>query len=64
MRIELNYTETLYGESHVVTATKDEFHRTLVREFYSYDDAYKFCVALLSKPLDKDTLSLFKRKGI
>jgi len=64
MRIVIESTETAFGEAYIVTATKDDFHRTIVREFFSYTDAQLFCHDLLKRPLDKETLGMFKRKGI
>lgn len=64
MTICIESTETTFGEAHVVTATKDNHHRSIVREFFAYTDAQLFCHQLLKKPLDKDTIALFKRKGL
>jgi len=64
MTVVIEASESHFGVSYIVTATKDKYHRTIVREFYSYADAYLFGKDLLAEKLDAHTLSLFKRKGI
>lgn len=62
MSITIESTDTVFGEAHVITATKDKFHRSIVREFFSYTDAQVFAASLLKRPLDADMLAMFKRK--
>lgn len=62
MQVNLEGTTNQFGESWVVTAVFDKYHKVLFREFYSYEDAYKLCCDLLRSPLSDDCKRLFQRK--
>lgn len=62
MQINLEGTTNQFGESWVVIAVLDRYHKPLFREFYSYDDAYALACKLLKQPLDDDSKRLFQRK--
>ncbi len=64
MTIVIESSDTHFGPSIIVTATKDKYHRTVVREFFSYTEAQVFAHQLLKVPLEDEFLLLFKRKGL
>lgn len=64
MTVCLEQVDSVFGPAFIVTATKDKYHRTIVREFFSYADAQSFCNSLLKHPLDGEFSAMFKRKGL
>lgn len=64
MTIIIEGSRSHFGDAYIVTATLDKYHRTLVREFFCYADAYSFCCELLINPLEPEFQALFKRKGL
>lgn len=64
MTIILEASKTHFGDAYIVTATLDKYHRTIVREFFSYSDAQSFAHELLNNPMDPEYLAMFKRKGL
>lgn len=64
MTICIEPSQCNFGDAWIVTATLDKYHRSIVREFFSYTDAQSFSYTLLKLPLEPDTRAMFKRKGL
>lgn len=63
MTVSIDPVATQFGESYILTAVADKFHKPIVRQFFSYDDAYKLAMRLFCEKLDQDLVAAFKAKG-
>jgi hypothetical protein len=63
MQVSIDESRTPFGSCYVLIAVYDKFHLPLIREFYSYEDAYRLTTDLFKETIDPEVLKLFKRKG-
>ena len=62
MQVTIEPVETQVGDAYILIAKYDKYHSTLVREYFSYDDALRMATELLQEKMKPELRSLFKRR--